>query len=242
MKIAVISDIHGNYDAFVAVLNDIERVGVDQIYCLGDFVDYGPESERVSALLRERQIPTVLGNHENALFDDNVLAEFGQLAYESMLITKRLVSSETIAYTQQLPLYLCLGNMRFVHGAPPDSPHKYVFYLTAKELLEAFQSTPQSIIFVGHTHLTGIFEYDGQKLYASQLPRGICQLRPDWRYVINAGSVGQPREINKQAKYVVFDDQSYQLETRYVTYDPHRTISLIYELGLPAECGARLVN
>lgn len=241
MRIAVISDIHGNYDALEAVLKDIDQNAIEQTYCLGDFVDYGPESERVRVIVQELNFPTVMGNHECALIDDSVLACFARVAYQSTLITRRQVSPETLAFIHSLPLYLTCENLRFVHGAPPDSPHDYIFDLSLDEMLTIFNSTRESIIFVGHTHLAGIFEFDGEKLYTKGLAAGKYQLRSDWRYIINVGSVGQPREPNKAAKYVIFDTVNLELEVRFVTYDSRRTARLILDLGFPTECAIRIL-
>jgi predicted phosphodiesterase len=241
VRIAVISDIHGNFDALEAVLKDIDQNAVEQIYCLGDFVDYGPESERVRILVQTLKFPTVMGNHECALIDDAVLAYFARVAYQSTLITRQRVSSETIAFIHTLPLYLTYENLRFVHGTPPDSPYDYIFDLTLGEMIDAFNATPERVIFVGHTHLLGMFEFDGEKLFTKGLSAGKYRLRPDWRYIINAGSVGQPREVNKAAKYVIFDTTNLELEVRFVRYDPRRTAQLILDLGFPTECATRIL-
>lgn len=241
MRIAVISDIHGNYDAFVAVLKDIEQLHIETTYCLGDFVDYGPESEKVRITLQQTGFPTVVGNHELALYDDSVLSCFGSIAYQSTLITRRLISAVTLAYASSLPMYLTLAELRFVHGAPPDSPLIYIVDLSAKELQAIWQSIPETIVFVGHTHYAGLLEFDRNRIFAQQLTAGEIQLNRNWRYIINVGSVGQPREINKAAKYIIFDTETYRLETRWVDYNPQRTAELIVKLGYPIQCALRLL-
>ena len=129
MKIAVLADIHGNLEAFQTVLADLDQQAVDAVYCLGDFIDYGADSEEVACEIIRRNIPTIMGNHEYALLDDQILNNLTDIAYESLMITKNLISEATLDFIRTLPIYLVAENIRFVHGVPPDSLEDYICLL-----------------------------------------------------------------------------------------------------------------
>jgi len=240
MRIAVIADIHANLTAFQAVLADIETQMIDRIINLGDFIGYGPEPEAVAQILRERQIPSILGNHEMALKDDAILNSFTSDAYHSMLITRRLVSSQTVDYIQSLPALTVENDLRFVHGTPPESIYDYITYYRLYELHAAFAATPEWLTFVGHSHMLGIYESTGRDITIGVLKKGVRHLKRSVKYIINVGSVGQPRDRNKAAKYLVFDDQTDEIGIRFVAYDVLRTVRLILEAGLPERNALRL--
>jgi len=241
MRIAVIADIHANLTAFQSVLADIETLKIDRIINLGDFIGYGPEPEAVAQILQQRQIPSVLGNHEMALKDDAILNSFTSDAYQSLLITRRLVSSQTVDYIKSLPALTVENDLRFVHGAPPESIYDYITYYRLYELHAAFAATPEWLTFVGHTHMLGLYESTGRDISFGVLKNGVRRLKHSVKYIINVGSVGQPRERNKAAKYLIFDDQTEELYVRFVAYDVQRTVRLILEAGLPEQNARRLL-
>ncbi|MFH1212453.1 MAG: metallophosphoesterase family protein [Candidatus Neomarinimicrobiota bacterium] len=241
MRIAIIADIHGNLSAFQAVLADIEKQKIDRIVNLGDFIGYGPEPEAVAQILQERQIPSILGNHEVALTDDAVLNSFTENAFDSLKITRDLVSHQTMVYIQTLPAFLTFNNLRFVHGAPPESTNDYITFYRLFELHAAIAATPEWLTFVGHTHMLGIYESDGREITIGILKKGARRLKRHSKYIINVGSIGQPRDRDRTAKYVIFDDAANEVEVHYVAYDIQRTIRLIWEIGLPEQNAQRLL-
>ncbi len=240
MRTAITADIHGNLSAFQAVLEDLSTQEIDHLVNLGDFIGYGPEPEAVAQILRNRRIPSVLGNHEIALIDDAILNSFTTDAYNSILITRRLVTVETIAQIKTLPVFISEGDCRFVHGVPPDSIYDYITYCRQYELQNAFKFTPEWLTFVGHTHMLGIYEYNDSEITISVLKKGRRQLKRSQKYIINVGSVGQPRDRNNLSKYVIFDDKTDELTVRWVAYDVERTIDLIIAAGLPEQNAWRL--
>ncbi|MCP4668294.1 MAG: metallophosphoesterase family protein, partial [Deltaproteobacteria bacterium] len=156
MKLAVISDIHGNLEALKEVLADMDRSGIDDIICLGDNVGYGPEPEAVVRLLRDRGIPSVMGNHEWGLLDDARLSWFNPSARRALIETRRLLSDETIGYIRGLPLFRTLEGCRFVHGFPPDDITTYLFDVSPYRFKETLREMEENICFVGHTHVLGL--------------------------------------------------------------------------------------
>ena len=240
MRLAVISDIHGNLEAFREVLADIDRSRMDEVLCLGDNVGYGPEPEAVVQLLRERQIPSVKGNHELGVTDPSYFHWFNSMAQASLRLTHRLLSETTLACLADLPAYLILGECLAVHGCPPDSATRYLFELADEELLLLLKNLPQRLSFVGHTHDLELVSYDGLELSRRGLGAGVAPLHPEHRFLVNVGSVGQPRDGNNNAKYVIWDDTEQTLEVRFVPYSIAKTADRIVELGFPAFYAARL--
>jgi len=240
MRLAVISDIHGNFEAFKEVLADIQKARVDRIVCLGDNVGYGPEPEAVVNRMGELDWPCVKGNHELALENETVLGWFNFLAQESLVKTKKMLSDESLAYGRSLPANLVVEGCLCVHGCPPDSILTYIIELGEKELVRVFQDMEQEICFVGHTHMLGLIRFDGRQVFSSPLS-GETGLDRDCRYIVNVGAVGQPRDgLNNRAKYVIYDTSAGRLEVRFVPYDIAVTAGKIIKLGLPEFHARRL--
>lgn len=241
MRLAVISDIHANLEALRAVMADLRQQAPDLVYCLGDNLGYGPEPEAVVGLLRAQDIPSVMGNHELGLVDPDGLAWFNPSSRRSLEITRQLVSPATLDYCRALPFSLAAHGRRFVHGLPPDSPTRYLFEARDRELAGIMAQLPETICFVGHTHELGlvILEPDGQARQR-ELPIGRTLLPPGRRVLVNAGSVGQPRDGDNRAKYLLHDDQESSVEVRAVAYDIAKTVRGILARGLPEFNASRL--
>ncbi|MGD9243439.1 MAG: metallophosphoesterase family protein, partial [Desulfobacterales bacterium] len=162
MKVAIISDIHGNLDAFGQVLIDIEAWGIDAVVCLGDNVGYGPEPEQVIRQVRERNIPCVMGNHERAVLDGEYLNWFNPTARRSLQQTMTLLSEESFDYIRGMKSSLVMYESRFVHGFPPDSMNIYLFQVSKDTLEQTFREMKERICFVGHTHELKLIGFDGK--------------------------------------------------------------------------------
>jgi predicted phosphodiesterase len=238
MRLAIISDIHGNLEAFEEVLADIDRQYIDGVVCLGDNIGYGPEPQRVIELVRERRIPSVMGNHELAIMDVKYLEWMNSTARRSLVMTRELLSADSVEYICTLPPVIIYHGSLCVHGAPPDSIVTYLFQLSTTQLKEAFLAMQEKICFLGHTHDLMIIGFDGNGLVQAPLRSGIVSLHEDHQYIVNVGSVGQPRDGNNNAKYVIWDQDSKTIEVRFVPYDIAATADKIIALGFP-ELNAR---
>ncbi len=241
MKIAVISDIHGNLEAFREVLPDFERTGADSIVCLGDCVGYGPDPEEVAGLIRSMAIPTVMGNHELGISNPGFLSWFNESARKSLMLTEELISGDTREWLTRLPSSLNVHEALFVHGCPPDSITDYLFEARDSRLAGVFEHMEQRICFVGHTHLLELVSWSGGKPVRSSLKEGIIRLDADTRYIANIGSVGQPRDGSKDAKYVVWDTVEGTLDVRFIRYNAAETARKILMLGFPRINADRLL-
>lgn len=240
MKIAIISDIHGNDEALLSVHEDIKQAKVDKIICLGDFIGYGPHPEEVAQFLMENDIPCVMGNHENAIINPATLISFSSDAMLSIEITGNLISDETVEYISNLPVNLIIDDMLFVHGVPPDSFRDYIVWLSDDELKAIFENLEQQFAFIGHTHDPLCCYYDGKTVDFQVLRRGINQLDSKVKNIINVGSVGQPRDGNSDAKYVIFDDVEFTVDLRFVKYDIDKTAELLAKKNFPKYNAERL--
>ena len=242
MRLAVISDIHGNMDALEQVLADIDRLGVETVYSLGDNIGYGAEPERVVQTLMRRGIPSVLGNHEMAALDPGFLDWFNPVAQESLTRTFAMLSPGSMRYAAGRPTQMSAYGCRFVHGFPPDSPTVYLFQVEAERRGRVLSALPQRLCFVGHTHCMEIVGWDGSRFSDVDIGEGPIPIEPHLKYLINIGSVGQPRDGDPRARYALWDRAHSTLEIRFVAYDVHAAADKILAAGLPEPHARRLLG
>ena len=241
MRIAIIADIHANLEALKQVLSDIDASSVDTVVNLGDMIGYGPEPEEVVDLIRRKKIPGVIGNHELAVIDQTVRDQFTPNAQKTLKQTIALLGAETIAFFKTLPRFLMVNDFLCVHGCPPDSVTTYLHWLEAPELLEIFSKSRFRLCFVGHTHRLENVVCNKSGIVRTPLEAGVFSLDEQKRYIINAGSVGQPRDGNKNAKYIIWDDDKKTIETRFVSYDIALTDEKMIERGFAVKDVQRLL-
>jgi|WetSurMetagenome_2_1015567.scaffolds.fasta_scaffold06409_4 predicted phosphodiesterase len=240
MRIAIVSDIHSNLAAFQEVLADIDRSQADRIVSLGDNIGYGPEPEEVLRLIRTRGIHSIMGNHELGIADPSCLSWFNNSARRSLEINRRLLSSVSIEYINTLAPAFTLDQCLFVHGFPPDSLTTYLFEVSDIHLRWVLSTMAQELCFVGHTHDLQLISFDGRRVRYAPIPEGHTCLQDGCKYLINAGSVGQPRDGDSRSKYLIWDSEGRRLEGRFVPYDVARTVNGILALGLPGINADRL--
>jgi predicted phosphodiesterase len=233
---ALISDIHGNLEALQAVLADIATQSVDEIVCLGDVVGYGPNPNECLELVMRKASRTILGNHDQAaLFDPD---GFNPVALRAIYWTRdqlnlgnKQVVNRRWDFISELERAHLNDKFLFVHGSPRDPTNEYVFPETIydkNKIDSMFQRVPQ-YCFQGHTHMPGIFTPDLEFIRPSQcdyvFPLGKEKL------MINVGSVGQPRDEDNRACYVVLDYEAKRIYYRRVDYPFEDTIGKIYATG-----------
>ena len=218
MRYAIISDLHANRQAFRAVLADIESSGVDQIICLGDIVGYGPSPAEVLSLAYSHVHHFVLGNHD-AVIAGTVSADcFNDHARKSIDWTAKQLDAKARKFLAGLPLVLEGDGFRCVHGEFTDPP---AFNYMREELdaLASWATAPRErILFAGHTHVPAMFVI-GESGRAHALPPQDFRLEPGKRYIVNAGSVGQPRDGETRACWVLFDATEGNVFFRTTTFD-----------------------
>ena len=190
--------------------------------------------------IRTRRIPTILGNHELAVIKNEYLKWFNPVARRSLVKTCELLSAQSLEFIAGLENFRTFHGCRCVHGFPPDSCLIYGFQVSEASKIRTLADTPERLCFIGHTHVLEMIRYDGETLHQQDLAEGTVTLDPQSKYIINIGSVGQPRDGNNKAKYVIWDTEADTVEVRYVAYDIAAVAEKIKEAGLPEEHALRL--
>ena len=240
MRIAIISDIHGNLDAFEQVLADIDSSDIDEIISLGDNIGYGPEPDGVVKLIQSRRIDSVIGNHELAVVKPKYKDWFNPVARKSLEKTIELLSDRSLDYITAQKSYGIIDGSRFVHGFPPDSPLTYLFQIPDDRIRRDMEKLSEQICFIGHTHMLEMRSYDGHTCESHSLEQGIMPLEKEKKYILNIGSVGQPRDGDNRAKYAIWDSSESTLDIRFIAYDIAVVVEKIKTVGLLEEHARRL--
>jgi len=238
MLVAIMSDIHGNLEALEAVLSDMALWPVEEVVSIGDMIGYGPNPEEVLVALRRREVLCCMGNHELGIVSQAERSWFNATALKGLSLTAGLLSAESLAYIGSLPRFLCLAGARFVHGFPPESVTTYLYEAKETRLVSWF-AQGETLTFVGHTHELALVSWNGTEVERRDLGRG-CFMLEDGPCIVNAGSVGQPRDGNNNAKYLLWDTGPGTVEVRFVPYDIESTVAKIRARGFPDYYATRL--
>ena len=241
-KIALLSDIHSNLEALEACLAHATRQGAETFAFLGDLVGYGPDPaatlDRIMAFA-DKGAPVVLGNHDQALWDDAV--PLNPVARQAIQWTRPRLTSTHQAFLQSLPLTHRLENLLLVH-ASADRPGEWTYLIREAEAAASLAATDATWTFAGHVHHPLLY-YQSSDLRThafSPTPGVAIPLSERRRWVATVGSVGQPRDGNTAAAYALFDAEARALTFHRVPYDWGRTIYKIYSQGLPPALARRL--
>jgi predicted phosphodiesterase len=238
MRVAVISDIHGNLHALEAVLAALEHDSLDALWCLGDVVGYGPRPNRCCAVAELRADLALAGNHDLGVLGTVDLDEFSPDAATSALWTREILSAEARIYLQGLEPLGRDDGVALFHASPSDPVWDYI--LSGDTALEAFELTSEPLVLVGHTHLPMAVLLADRVLSGGLAPAGTEVDLSDGRWLLNPGSVGQPRDGDPRAAYLVVDFGAGRAAFRRVEYDVQRTQAEIRERGLPDALAERL--
>ncbi|MGC8873568.1 MAG: metallophosphoesterase family protein [Chloroflexia bacterium] len=236
----MISDIHANLAALDAVLADI-GAQAEAIWCLGDVVGYGPDPNECVARLQERGIVSIAGNHDWACLGRLDLADFNPDAREACLWTADRLSKEGRAFLERLPVSRVLEDVTLVHGSPREPIWEY---LTSPEVaLENLSFFETRICLVGHTHVPMVFHIPegGAPLCRQRwLQGGEALSLESGRWILNPGAIGQPRDGDPRAAYLLLDTETLEVRIRRVPYAVETTQRRMLEFGLPGSLIRRL--
>jgi predicted phosphodiesterase len=238
VRFAILSDIHSNIEALEAALSFVNDD--DGVLCLGDIVGYGPNPNECVARIRERATATVLGNHDVAAIDDFGLAYFNPAAREAMVWTQQVLNNENVEWLNGLGYEYRLPELLLVHGAP----HEYFEYILDKAAAaRAFAATDAPLIFIGHTHIAEVYVLtpDGSIGHRHLQQGGDVTLEPGHRYLINVGSVGQPRDLNPKASFGIYDTVAQTVSIVRFEYPIALVRQKIALAHLPDALGRRLL-
>jgi len=239
MKYAIISDIHSNLEALEAVLADIKDHSVDKIFCLGDIIGYGGSPKECIALVREQCDLIVVGNHDHAVIGMTNYQYFNNNAKQAIEWTKEQLDPEEISFMHSLDFTIREKNMFLTHSSL-YKPYEWSYILREKESFNIFHRMDDAFLcFIGHSHIPLIIEYDYMNIVALELGNNF-RLNPKNQYIVNAGSVGQPRDQINKAPYLLYDSKKLNIKLIRVEYDIEKAKSKILEAGLPYFLAERL--
>ncbi len=237
LRYAIISDIHANLEAFEAVLERIDVLGVDQIVCLGDVVGYNANPNECANLVREREIPTIMGNHDAVACLLEEPWGFNPVALAAALWTREQLSEENLAWLQGLPGQIRTEHFMAVHGAPGDRDMYLFGWEDISAHLPFLEESGSRLCLFGHTHTPGIFSADGVYTVDDE---GKFFLTGEKAFFINPGSVGQPRDGDPRAAFGLLDTEKNEYEQGRVSYPVERAYARVIEAGLPPFLAERL--
>jgi predicted phosphodiesterase len=241
MRYAIISDIHSNLEALEVVLQEIDRIGVDRIVSLGDLVGYNANPNECVRILEDRGVSSLMGNHDAAACGLEDPVDFNPIARAAVLWTRNALEPENRYLLERLPEE---GNLnegfRLTHGSLLHRDH----YLTShNEVMENVRRMQQAepeirVLFFGHTHIQIAFAYDGETLDVISSPT--FSIRDDRLYLINPGSVGQPRDKDPRCAFLLLCEEAQTVEFIRLPYDVRACSEKIITAGLPRALADRL--
>lgn len=236
MRALIVGDIHSNLEAFRAVLDDaVRRGGFDRVWCLGDVVGYGPDPVACVALLRRHEHLCVAGNHDRAAIGWLDTRDFNPHAAAACRWTSSRLRPEDVAYLSRLPETVSEGDVTLVHGSLRRPIGEYL--LSEEAARATFELLDTPYCFVGHSHVPRLYRETGE---GESLREGEPLALGVERLIVNPGAVGQPRDGDPRAAYVIYDDASRTLSFRRVAYDVAATQEKMRRAGLPSRLVERL--
>jgi diadenosine tetraphosphatase ApaH/serine/threonine PP2A family protein phosphatase len=242
VRYAVFSDVHGNVEALDTVLADIRRERPDGCLCLGDTVGYGPDPNACVGAVRALGGPAIAGNHDRAASGALDPRGFNPLARAAIRWTTEALTEETRRWLVSLPERYETPELLAVHGSPRDPVEEYILDLPTS--LAIFSEHAFPLCLVGHSHVPGAFILDADgRVSAQPVPEEEpMSLAGSSRYIVNVGSVGQPRDGDPRAAYLLLDTETRTARLRRLAYPVTVTQRKMRNAGLPAGLAQRLAR
>jgi len=239
MRVAVISDIHANEEALGVVLEEIAAWGPDAVWCLGDLVGYGPAPNRCCALVSERADLSLIGNHDLVALGTLDVEDFNDEAAAAALWTRGELDERSRTYLSSLEPSAAVDGAELFHASPRDPVWEYV--LSAEAAYFSLLTTKAPLVLVGHSHIALAIGLDETELHGGLAPAG-TELELDGRWLLNPGSVGQPRDGDPRAAWLELDTDERFARFHRVAYPIERTQAGIRKQGLPETLATRLAH
>lgn len=236
MRIALFGDIHSNLEALQSVLADAQIQGCTHYICLGDIVGYSADPAACIHAVRELDCPVIKGNHDEQAAMSGLDTGFTSLADTAIRWTRKQLGEADKEWLRSLRLQRVIRDFTVVH-ATLDTPHKWGYIVTSGDAAASltYQHTP--VCFFGHTHEPTLFR-SGVAVKRESYDK--LRLKPGTQYMINIGSVGQPRDGDWRAAYVIYQPEMMDVELRRIPYDIEAAQGKIIAAGLPHELADRL--
>ncbi|MGA9119398.1 MAG: metallophosphoesterase family protein [Bacteroidota bacterium] len=229
MRIAILSDIHSNLQALQSTLEYVSSMNLDALYCLGDIVGYGANPNECIELIRRHATHVVRGNHDQAMYDSALLATFSKPGRIASEWNRRQLVKENLDYLAALPLKIETDCCTLAHSAPTN-PEAWEYVASLDSAERQFAAFSTQICFIGHTHQPIVC---GEDLETFDFKAGV-------RFLINVGSVGQPRDHNPQSSFGYLDTGSWEYRNFRLDYEIEKAAKAIKVAGLPRFLGKRL--
>ena len=241
MQVAICTDIHGNRHAFEAVIDAAETAGAEEIWCLGDLVGYGAEPDACVALARERCDLSLAGNHDLVVTGEIPIEQFSENAAAAARWTRETIAEESLEFLRGLAPADPAREIGLYHASPRDPVWEYVLYgWQAHECMDLMEPRLGAI---GHSHVALWFHRDDAgELYGGQAGAGLEQDLGDGRWLINPGGVGQPRDNDARAAWLLLDTGAWTATWRRVPYPIDQAARAIVDAGLPRVLAERLYH
>ena len=241
MRVALLSDVHGNLPAFRAVVDDLRRAAPEAVWCLGDLVGYGAQPDECVALAREECDLCLAGNHDLVVAGKTDIAAFSEHAAEAALWTRAHIAEETLAFLSSLPSLDTTREIGLYHASPRDPVWEYV--LSSEQAAECMDLMEARVGAVGHSHVALFFHRDGAADVVGSVVAGGNRLDiGDGRWLINPGGVGQPRDGDPRAAWLLLDTEEWSAQWRRVEYPIDEAAAAIERAGLPRALADRLYS
>ncbi|RKY31928.1 MAG: metallophosphoesterase [Candidatus Omnitrophota bacterium] len=240
MRYGIFSDVHSNLEAFGSVIGAYRQESIDEYLCIGDVVGYGANPNECIEKTRKLCRLTIAGNHDQASAGLFSVDEFNSYAKAAAIWTSRVLDKQGRNFVLNLQLVFSNNDLTLVHGSLRE-PEKFHYLINEYEAIAAFRLLENNICFVGHSHVPGIFiqEEGGRIEYIGE---SRLKLKNKCKYIINVGSVGQPRDNNWLASYCIYDSQKMTVEIKRTEYDVEKARDKIIKAGLPPFLGERLLS
>ncbi|PYI88282.1 MAG: metallophosphoesterase [Verrucomicrobia bacterium] len=237
MRFAVLSDVHGNLEALQAVLADARQHRCTHFVCLGDIVGYNADPSACIRIVRELDCPTVKGNHDEQASLSDSSVDFNEMAEQAIMWTRAQLSEQDRSWLRCLPLQQSVHDFTIVHATLND-PGDWGYVFTTTEAMASFAYQQTALCFFGHTHVQGAFI---RNVEVTPTVRDKIGIDSGKQYLVNAGSVGQPRDGDWRAAYCIYLPDDNLVEQRRVPYEIDRTRKKVLAAGLPRLLADRLV-
>ncbi len=239
MRIAIISDIHSNIEALTEVMRVIEKSKVDRVVSLGDVVGYGASPNACCDVVRTNAEVTLLGNHDAAVSGRMDYSFYYDAARHALDWSASMVSEENHAWLRSLPFTYRIGDVGFSHGSPIEPrAYEYIFAIEQARELTPFTSDLPEVTFIGHSHLCKAFALGNGEV--NDVVSQKFGVRKGYKYIISVGSVGQPRDYDNRACFVIYDTQTRTVDYVRVEYDIQASAQRIFDADLALNFGKRL--
>lgn len=231
MRIGIFSDTHANIEALNAVVDAYKNEHIDKYACIGDTVGYGASPNECCDLVRDLVSFTVLGNHDAAVAGRMDYSYYYDAARSALDYHANILTEENMAWLKGLPYEVREDDLTYCHGSPINlEEFEYIFSTEqAARCLDVWEELG-TVTFIGHSHLCKAFALTRDEVFEVIAPKFV--IRPDHRYIISVGSVGQPRDYDNRASYTVFDTEEKTFEFKRVGYDIDKAAQKIFDAEL----------